>query len=59
MMICSRFNNIKIAGIATAVPAGKEKIADKYGLVFGDEKVAKFSKTTGVIERHVAKKEQC
>lgn len=58
-MICSQFNNIKIAGIAAAVPADKEIIAKKYGSIFGDENVAKFSKTTGVMERHIAREEQC
>ena len=58
-MIRSQFNGIKIVGIATAVPVSKEKIAEKYGPIFGEKKVAMFSKTTGVIERRVAKEEQC
>lgn len=57
-MIQSKFENIKIAGIATAVPTFKEIISQKYNSIFGEQAVSKFSKTTGVIERRVAKEEQ-
>ncbi len=58
MMLHSEFSNIKIAGIAAAVPKNRDIIAEKYGSVFGEEMVAKFSKTTGVTERRVAPEEQ-
>lgn len=57
-MIKSKFENIKIAGIATAVPRKREVLSDIYNSVFGEQSVAKFTKTTGVIERRVALEEQ-
>lgn len=57
-MLCSEFANIKVTGIATAVPKKREVIAEKYSPVFGDKAVRQFSKTTGVVERRVAIEEQ-
>lgn len=57
-MIQSCFNNIKILGIATAVPKNKEIISEKFNELFGADAVAQFSKTTGVIERRVSLEEQ-
>ena len=57
-MIQSKFGNIKITGIATAVPKTREVLCEKYNDIFGENVVAKFSKTTGVIERRVAIEEQ-
>lgn len=57
-MVCSEFHNIKVAGIATAVPKMREVIAEKYGPVFGEKAVQQFSQTTGVVERRVSLKEQ-
>lgn len=57
-MIQSKFKNINIVGISTAVPKNKEVLSEKYDSVFGGDTVAQFSKTTGVIERRVALEEQ-
>lgn len=57
-MIGSCFEGIRVAGMATAVPKNRETIAEKYDALFGSESVAKFSKTTGVVERRVALEEQ-
>lgn len=57
-MIKSSFEGIRVAGIATAVPKNREVISEKYDSIFGSESVAKFSKTTGVMERRVALEEQ-
>ncbi len=57
-MIQSKFENIKIIGMATAVPKTKEVLSQKFNDIFGEQAVLKFSKTTGVIERRVAKEEQ-
>lgn len=57
-MIQSKFENIRIAGIAAAVPKNREVLSEKYGPVFGEEAVRAFSKTTGVLERRVAAEEQ-
>ena len=57
-MIQSRFDNIKIVGMATAVPKNKEVLHQKYSDIFGEVAVSKFSKTTGVIERRVTNEEQ-
>lgn len=57
-MLGSTFTNIKIRGIATAVPKNKEVLADKYNDIFGEEMVAAFSKKTGVIERRLVLPEQ-
>lgn len=51
-MITSVFNNIKIAGIQTAVPTKVDKIVDVYSEKFGAESVKQFCETTGVVERH-------
>lgn len=57
-MIQSRFRNIKIVGISTAVPKNREVLNEKYNDIFGADAVAQFSKTTGVVERRVALEEQ-
>ncbi len=57
-MLCSKFENIRIGGIATAVPKNREVLSEKYNDIFGEHIVAKFSKTTGVMERRVALEEQ-
>lgn len=57
-MIQSNFNNIKVAGISTAVPKNKEVLIEKYPSIFGEDAVTQFSKTTGVLERRVALEEQ-
>ena len=57
-MIHSEFHNIKVAGMAVAVPKTREVIAEKYGPIFGEKTVEKFSATTGVVERRVAREEQ-
>lgn len=56
-MIKHEFNNIAITGLACCVPENVETL-DKYYDIFGKEAVQKFSETTGIIERHVAVKEQ-
>lgn len=57
-MIQSKYDNIKIIGLATAVPKTREVLSEKYNEIFGEHVVSKFSKTTGVIERRVAREEQ-
>lgn len=57
-MIRSTFENIRIAGIAAAVPKNREILSERYNDLFGEESVRAFSKTTGVLERRVAKEEQ-
>lgn len=57
-MIQSKFENIKITAIATAVPKKRETLNEKYNDVFGEDLVAKFSKTVGVVERRIASEEQ-
>ena len=57
-MIKFKFNNLKISGIACAVPSKKEILLDKYSAIFGEESVSKFSNMTGVISKHVSSQEQ-
>ena len=57
-MLQSEFKNISISGIATAVPKNREILSEKYNDIFGENFVAKFSKTTGVMERRIALEEQ-
>lgn len=57
-MIQSKFENIEIVGMSTAVPKNREVLSEKYGSHFGADTVAQFSKTTGVVERRVALEEQ-
>jgi 3-oxoacyl-[acyl-carrier-protein] synthase-3 len=57
-LIKSTFNNIRISGIACTVPTKKEVLLDKYGYIFGEETVNKFSKMTGVISRHITFQKQ-
>ena len=53
------FNNIKIGGIAAAVPKNVEKTA-KYNDLFGAEEVEKFIKMTGIKEtRRTSKHQTC
>lgn len=51
------FNGIKIAGVATAVPAEKVKTED-FIHEFGQKHIQKFIRTTGVKERHIVSKYQ-
>ncbi len=57
-MINSQFSNIKIAAVATAVPKNKEVLSEKYNNIFGEKNVTKFSKSTGIYERHISLEEQ-
>ena len=57
-MIKSRFENIRISGIATAVPKNREVLSEVYNELFGPDMVEGFSKTTGVVERRVTLPEQ-
>jgi len=57
-MIKSKFENIKISGIACAVPKKKDILLEKYASTFGKDDVQKFSKMTGVASRHVTVQEQ-
>ena len=57
-MILSTFENIRISGIACAVPKTKEILLEKYAPVFGEDVVRKFSDMTGVVSRHVATADQ-
>ncbi|MCH5213850.1 MAG: ketoacyl-ACP synthase III [Muribaculaceae bacterium] len=45
------FNNIKVGGIACAVPSNKVS-TDSYKPIFGEEEVEKFIKMTGVKSSH-------
>ena len=56
-MIISRFNGLKIAGIACCVPTQADDLST-YRTVFDDETVDKFQKSTGVQNRFVSMKEQ-
>lgn len=56
-MIKFNFENIKIAGIAVAVPT-KEVEIDSFAAIFGDESVQKFKKMTGVNKLHYADENQ-
>ena len=56
-MISAEFNNIKISGIAAAVPT-KVVNAHEYDELFGEDTVSKNIATTGVKESHHASKEQ-
>ncbi len=57
-MIRSKFENIRIAGIACAVPTAKDVLADKYSKIFGAEAVQKFTQMTGVVSRHYTSRYQ-
>jgi 3-oxoacyl-[acyl-carrier-protein] synthase III len=57
-MIRSKFENIKIAGIACAVPPTKDILIEKYAGIFGVEIVEKFTQMTGVVSRHYTSKYQ-
>lgn len=53
------FNNIKIGGIAAAVPSNVEKTID-YAAMFGEEEVKKFIEQTGIEEtRRTSKHQTC
>lgn len=53
------FNNIKIGGIAAAVPSNAEKTT-KYNDLFGEEEVKKFMDQTGIHEtRRTSKHQTC
>ena len=56
-MITAEFSNIKISGIAAAVPTKIVKAHD-YDELFGEDVVSKNIATTGVKETHHASKEQ-
>ena len=57
-MFTSEFTDIKISAISSAVPKNKEVLSEKYNEVFGEKNVAKFSKSTGILERHISDEEQ-
>ena len=57
-MLLSNFSGIRIAAIATAVPKNMEILSEKYNDIFGEKNVSKFTKSTGVYERHIALEEQ-
>lgn len=52
-MLYSQFNNVKISGIAVAVPTQNVPI-ESFNSVFGEESVTKFSEMTGVKSVHRA-----
>lgn len=56
-MIKFSYNNIKIAGIAVAVPDKKIEV-DKFISQFGEDSVQKFKKMTGVVNLHFAEEKQ-
>lgn len=56
-MAQTTFNNIKISGLACAVPEKKIKTTD-YDKYFGKEDVEKFINMVGVKERYISIKEQ-
>ena len=45
------FNNIRVAGVACAVPTNEVK-TESYKHLFGDEEVEKFMEMTGVLASH-------
>lgn len=51
------FSNVKIAGIAAAVPSNVEKTTS-YNSVFGEEEVKKFMDQTGILETRRTSKHQ-
>ena len=53
-LLVSTFKNIKISGIATAVPLKKENIREKYSDVFGEKAVKSFIKMVGVESRYTS-----
>jgi 3-oxoacyl-[acyl-carrier-protein] synthase III len=57
-MATSLINNIKIAGIASAVPKQQRTIANEAA-VFGEENAAKIAESTGVQARYIALNEIC
>lgn len=57
-MIQSTFEDIHVLGLMAAVPKQREILRDKYKSVFGEETVASFSRTVGVLERRIAIEEQ-
>ncbi len=52
-MIKKIFDGFEIAGIACCAPQNKKSIYE-YRSIFGDEKVDKFSKMTGIVEKREA-----
>lgn len=52
-----KFNDIKIAGMAAAVPTERVEVSS-YGQTFGEEYVAKFSESTGIKEFRRTKEHQ-
>ena len=57
-MLCTTFTNVKISAITTVIPKNKEVLSEKYNDIFGEKNVSKFSKSTGIFERHIALEEQ-
>ena len=54
-----KFNNIKVAGIACAVPKNEVR-TDSYKSLFGDEEVEKFMQMTGVVaSRRTSEHQTC
>lgn len=56
-MIRTEFTNIHLAGLACCMPTYEESL-EKFHSIFGKESVDKFSQTTGVLSRRLAKKQQ-
>lgn len=56
-MISGEFHNIKISGVAAALPT-KKIVNETYGEVFGENTVEKVIKTTGIKERYCAHEKQ-
>lgn len=57
-MVRSAFENIQVMGITAAVPKQQEDIQGKYRDVFGNDAVASFCRSVGVLERRVASERQ-
>ncbi len=52
-MQCKEFHNVKISGLACAVPDNKVS-TDSYAYHFGEEAVEKFKKATGIEARYIS-----
>jgi 3-oxoacyl-[acyl-carrier-protein] synthase-3 len=57
-MSYSKISGVRIAGVASAVPARRAGLAEGSA-VFGEESARKVSEATGVIERRIASPEVC
>ena len=57
-MSVSRISNVKISGIASAVPEQTRTVLDDM-IFFGEDKVSKISRNIGVKSRHIAPAHLC